>query len=141
MSFRPKQLWRAATLAVAVAIAPTPPVAATGTFSRDASGQCQGTDASVRKPLRFGRGRTTPVVRDRIKLCTSHDYYLRARRGQQMSVHLVAGRQTSFTVYAPTDRISEGAKDWSGELPEDGEYQISIGTDVTARYTLEVTIR
>ncbi|MDQ1589771.1 MAG: hypothetical protein QOG71_398 [Pyrinomonadaceae bacterium] len=118
-----------------------PPVGATGTFSPGASGQCQGTDVSVRKELRFGRRRTTAVVRDRIKLCTSHDYYLRARKGQQMSVHLVAGRQTSFTVYAPTDRISEGAKDWSGELPEDGEYQISIGTDVTARYTLEVTIR
>ncbi|HEX8457121.1 MAG TPA: hypothetical protein VF656_07490 [Pyrinomonadaceae bacterium] len=112
-----------------------------GSASSDASGQCQGTDVSVRKPLRFGRGRTTVIVRDRIKLCTSHDYYLRARRGQRMSVHLVAGRQTSFTVYAPTDRISDGAKDWAGELPEDGEYQISIGTDVTARYTLEVTIR
>jgi hypothetical protein len=117
------------------------PRAQAGRFSRDASGQCQGTDVSVRKPLRFGRGRTTAVVRDRIKLCTSHDYYLRARRGQRMSVHLVAGKQTSFAVYAPTDRISEGAKDWAGELPEDGEYQISIGTDVTARYTLEVTIR
>jgi hypothetical protein len=112
-----------------------------GSFSRGEAGQCQGTDVPVRKELRFGRGRTTAVVRDRIKLCTSHDYYLRARRGQRMSVHLVAGKKTSFAVYAPTDRISDGAWDWSGELPEDGEYQISIGTDVTARYTLEVTIR
>jgi nucleoid-associated protein YgaU len=110
-------------------------------FSRSASAQCQGTDVPVRKQLRFGRGRTTAVVRDRIKLCTSHDYYLRARRGQRMSVHLVAGKKTSFTVYAPTDRLSDGEWDWTGELPEDGEYQISIGTDVTARYTLEVTIR
>ncbi len=117
------------------------PHARAGSFTRSEAGQCQGTDVSVRKELRFGRGRTTAVVRDRIKLCTSHDYYLRARRGQRMSVHLVAGKKTSFTVYAPTDRISDGAWDWSGELPEDGEYQISIGTDVTARYTLEVTIR
>jgi hypothetical protein len=117
------------------------PPAQAGSFSWDATGQCQGTDESIRKQLRFGRGRTTAVVRDRIKLCTSHDYYLRARRGQRMSVHLVAGKKTSFTVYAPTDRISDGGWDWSGELPEDGEYQISIGTDVTARYTLEVTIR
>lgn len=110
-------------------------------FSWHATGQCQSTDVSIRKQLRFGRGRTTAVVRDRIKLCTSHDYYLRARRGQRMSVNLVAGKKTSFTVYAPTDRLSDGAWTWTGELPEDGEYQISIGTDVTARYTLEVTIR
>jgi hypothetical protein len=129
------------SLALVGACLPALPVAAAESFSRDAAGQCQGTDESIRKELRFGRGRTTAVVRDRIKLCTSHDYYLRARRGQRMSVHLVAGRKTSFTVYAPTDRLSDGAWDWSGELPEDGEYQISIGTDTTARYTLEVTIR
>jgi len=109
--------------------------------ARDELGQCPGTDKSVRKELKFGRGRATTIVRDRIALCTSHDYYLRARRGQRMKVHLVAGRKTSFTVYAPTDRLSDGTWDWSGELPETGEYQISIGTDVTARYTLKVTIR
>jgi hypothetical protein len=58
-----------------------------------------------------------------------------------MRVHLVAGKKTSFAVYGPTDRLSDGVWDWAGELPETGEYQISIGTDVTARYTLEVTIR
>jgi hypothetical protein len=128
------------SLALTGACVPALPVSAES-LSRDAAGQCEGTDESIRKELRFGRGRTTTVVRDRIKLCTSHDYYLRARRGQRMSVHLVAGKKTSFAVYAPTDRISDGAWDWAGELPEDGEYQISIGTDVTARYTLEVTIR
>jgi len=128
------------SLALLGACVPVMPVSA-DSISRGTVGQCQGTDVSIRKQLRFARGRTTTVVRDGIKLCTSHDYYLRARRGQRMSVHLVAGKKTSFTVYAPTDRISEGVWDWTGELPEDGEYQISIGTDVTARYTLEVTIR
>ena len=117
------------------------PPAQAGTFSPNATGQCRGTDTPIRKQLRFGRGRTTVVVRDKINLCTSHDYYLRARRGQRMSVHLVAGKKTSFTVNAPTDRLADGVWDWAGELPEDGEYQISIGTDVTTRYTLEVTIR
>ncbi|HLL16565.1 MAG TPA: hypothetical protein VK388_16020 [Pyrinomonadaceae bacterium] len=134
------KITRAFILSLAFACVPVPPVSAES-FSFVAAGQCQGTDVPVRKELRFGRGRTTTVVRDRIKLCTSHDHYLRARRGQRMSVHLVAGKKTSFTVYAPTDRLSDGAWDWAGELPEDGEYQISIGTDVTARYTLEVTIR
>jgi hypothetical protein len=130
------------SLALVGACFPALPVSAESfSTATAAAGQCPGTDESIRKQLRFGRGRTTAVVRDRIKLCTSHDYYLRARRGQRMSVHLVAGKKTSFTVYAPTDRLSDGAWDWAGELPEDGEYQISIGTDVTARYTLEVTIR
>ncbi|HEX8634347.1 MAG TPA: hypothetical protein VF703_09380 [Pyrinomonadaceae bacterium] len=128
------------SLALLGACVRVPPAQAVG-FSPGELGQCPGTDVSVRKELHFARGRTKAVARDRIKLCTSHDYYLRARRGQRMRVHLVAGKKTSFTVYAPTDRISEGAWDWSGALPEDGEYQIAIGTDVTARYTLEVTIR
>jgi hypothetical protein len=61
-----------------------------------------------------------------------------------MSVHLDTGRRTSFTLYTPTGDTPEGAdgaKDWSGELPETGEFTISIGTDATAAYTLEVTIR
>ena len=58
-----------------------------------------------------------------------------------MSGHLVAGKKTSFTVDAPGARLADGVWDWAGELQEDGEYQISIGTDVTARYTLKVTIR
>lgn len=128
------------SLALLGACVPVLPASAKS-FSRDELGQCPGTDESIRKELRVERGRTTTVARDRIKLCTSHDYYLRARRGQRMSVHLVAGKKTSFTVYAPTDRLSDGAWDWTGVLPEDGEYQISIGTDVTARYTLKVTIR
>jgi hypothetical protein len=126
-----------ALLGVCVSVPP----ARAESFSLNAPGQCRNTDTPIRKPLRFGRGHTTAVVRDRIKLCTGHDYYLRARRGQRMSVHLVAGKKTSFTVDAPTERLADGVWDWAGELPEDGEYQIIIGTDVTARYTLEVTIR
>jgi hypothetical protein len=128
------------SLALMGACVPALPVSAES-FSWRAAGQCRGTDVPVRKQLRFGRGRTTAIVRDGIKLCTSHDYYLRARRGQRMSVHLVAGKKTSFTIYAPTDRLADGVWDWAGELPEDGEYRISIGTDAAARYTLEVTIR
>jgi hypothetical protein len=70
-------------------------------------------------------------------------YSLRAREGQTMSVHLATGDRTSFTVYAPTDTVADadGVKDWSGQLPETGRYQIIVATDATASYTLEVTIR
>ena len=36
---------------------------------------------------------------------------------------------------------ADGVKDWEGSLPETGQYIIHVGTDVTAAYTLEVTIR
>jgi hypothetical protein len=59
-----------------------------------------------------------------------------------MSVNLAAGRRTGLTVRAPSgEALVDGGKDWSGELPEGGVYVIEIGTDATARYTLEVTIR
>jgi hypothetical protein len=106
--------------------------------------QCRGTDRNIPKQIRFGRGRTTAVIKDTVRLCTSHEYYLRATGGQSMSVNLATGNRTSFTIHAPTGDIIEGAdgvKDWSGSLPETGQYIIHIGTDATAAYTLEVTIR
>src|SRR3954469_7517534 len=106
--------------------------------------QCRGTDRTIPKQIRFPRGRTTAVIKDTVRLCTSHEYTLRARAGQMMTLNLATGKRTSFTLSAPSGDTVEGAdgvKDWSGELPQTGDYVISIGTDATAAYTLEVTIR
>ena len=105
--------------------------------------QCRTRDKTIVKQLRFARGRTTGVVKDTIRLCTSHEYRLRARAGQTMSVHLATDGPTIFTVYAPSGPVegADGVSDWSGELPDSGQYTIAIGTDATARYTLEVTVR
>jgi hypothetical protein len=106
--------------------------------------QCRGTDRNINKQIRFERGRTTAVIKDTVRLCTAHEYNLRASGGQTMSVNLATGKRTSFSIYAPTGDIIEGADgvtDWSGSLPETGPYIIHIGTDATAAYTLEVTIR
>jgi hypothetical protein len=104
--------------------------------------QCRTADRIVGKRLRFARGRTTAAVKDRIRLCTAHEYRLSARAGQTMSVNLVTGRRTSMTVRAPSgDALADGRKSWSGGLPESGTYLIEIGTDETAGYTLEVAIR
>ena len=105
--------------------------------------QCRGTDRAITKQLRFARGRTTAVVKDTVRLCTSHEFVLRARGGQTMSINLVTGRKTSFTLQSPSGTVegADGVKDWSGELPESGDYVLIIGTDATAAYTLEVTIR
>ena len=127
---------------VAGALSVGPPAGAAA--GAPAAAQCRGTDRAIIKRLTFQRGRTTAVVKDTVRLCTSHEYRLRARGGQTMTVHLATGSKTSFTLWTPTGDTPEGAdgsKDWSGELPETGDYTINIGTDASAAYTLEVTIR
>ena len=106
--------------------------------------QCRGTDRTIPKTIKFARGRTTAVIKTTVRLCTSHEYRLRASQGQTMSIHLATGTRTSFTLQTPSgDTVpdADGVKDWSGELQDNGEYTIIVGTDVTAAYTLEVTIR
>ena len=137
-----KSLLRTIALVGCVASALAAP--AGGATAPAAAFQCRGTDRTIPKLIRVARGRTTAVVKDTVRLCTLHEYHLRARQGQTMSVHLSTGRKTSFTLYTPSGAIApdaDGVKDWSGELADDGEYLINIGTDATAAYTLEVTIR
>ncbi|MBC7932789.1 MAG: hypothetical protein H7Z38_19690 [Rubrivivax sp.] len=107
-----------------------------------APGQCRGTDRTVVKRIKFAPGRTTAVVKDTVRLCTAHQYKLKARAEQKMSLHLATGKRTSMTLYTPSgDTLLDGDTDWEGELPETGDYYVHVGTDATARYTLEVTIR
>ncbi|HVF54737.1 MAG TPA: hypothetical protein VM934_01225 [Pyrinomonadaceae bacterium] len=109
---------------------------------RSSAAQCKRADTILNRRIRFGPGRTTAVVKDTIRLCTSHEYRLRARAGQSASVNLATGRRTSMTLQTPGgETLVDGGKDWNGELPETGEYVITIGTDATAGYTLEITVR
>jgi hypothetical protein len=130
-------------LAAAALSASPSPAGAYAPAGAPSAAQCRGTDRAITRQVNFARGRTTAVIKNTVRLCTSHEWVLRARGGQTMSVHLAAGRKTSLTVQSPSGTLdgADGVKDWSGELPENGEYVIIIGTDATAAYTLEVTIR
>jgi hypothetical protein len=74
-------------------------------------------------------------------------YALKARAGQTMNVHLASpGKNARFTIYPSGQaRPLDDAKDrldWSGELPDSGEYVITVmPVKGRASYTLEVTIR
>ncbi len=102
---------------------------------------------SVVRRIKFAPGRTTAVLRGSVHRGLSHDYLLKARAGQTMTVHLVAGGQVSFDLFSPgrTDLLAEYSKDWSGELPQSGDYRINVLPDTTTErnisYTLEVTVR
>jgi hypothetical protein len=101
-------------------------------------------DKEVRQSIRFARGANSATIRKQICVGYTHLYTLRAEEGQTMTVILTTGNQTSFTIFSPTDGILEGADGetmWRGMLNESGEYLISIGTDATANYKLEVYIK
>jgi hypothetical protein len=98
---------------------------------------------TVDRRIRFRRGSISTVLSGRVARGTSHIYRVRARAGQEMAVVLNTGDDTSFTISGWSSGILEGAdgvRQTVVELPETGEYVIQIGTDVTADYTLEVTI-
>jgi len=99
---------------------------------------------AVDRQIRFARGSISSVIRGRIARGTLHNYRVRARGGQEMAVVLKTGDQTSFTISGWESGALEGAdgvRQTVVELPETGEYVIQIGTDVTANYTLEITIK
>ena len=113
-------------------------------FSFEANAQ-RPMDKEVRQTIRFARGKSSAVINKKIPLGETHIYTLSARDGQNMTVILTTnGNQTSFTIYSPSDNIIEGADGetmWRGMLDESGRYSISIGTDKTTNYKLEVYIK
>ena len=101
---------------------------------------------SVVRRINFQRGRTTAVLQGTIKRGTSHDYLLRARAQQTMTVHLASNGAVGFEIITPSGQyLSSYTQDWSGYLPQSGDYRINVlpptETNVSANYTLEVTIR
>ena len=101
---------------------------------------------SIVSRISFARGRTTAVLNGTVHRGMSHDYLLKARRGQNMSVHLTARGGVSFDILSPAgDSVAQYSKDLSGELPQSGDYRINVLPDTTTErtisYTLEVTVR
>jgi hypothetical protein len=103
--------------------------------------------------VQFPQGRTHVTLKGQVG-AAKKDYAFFARAGQRMSVHLTSTKgkarfnviRTKYDVpYEGMEEPLEGAKemsDWSGTLPEDGDYHVYIfsTTDEDDSYTLEVTI-
>jgi len=102
---------------------------------------------SIVRRVNFPQGRTTTVLRGTVKRGISHDYLLRARAGQTMTLHLATeARGMSLTILKPDgESWIDDTKDWSGELPLTGTYRINVLPDTTTErptsYALEVMIR
>lgn len=100
------------------------------------------------KRVRFPRGRTTAILKGTLPGADDAvNYALTARAGQTMTVHVTSPKGNArVSVYREgQEHALEGAntvKDWSGELPENGDYVLAVvSMQGRAAYTLEVTIR
>lgn len=105
--------------------------------------------------VKFPPGRTTVILKGRTTGGPSEGggmdpitYRLRARKGQQMTLHLVSSKKNAVLgVHSPGMDLLEGAqgvKDWSGTLPKSGDYEIMVFPEDEATdtaFTLEVTVR
>ncbi|HLM60499.1 MAG TPA: hypothetical protein VK308_06835 [Pyrinomonadaceae bacterium] len=102
----------------------------------------------VKKQVKFARGQNKATLRGTAKYGMSYVFNLGAKAGQTMEIRL-AGRNSelSFSVIAPDEETMEGAfgvSDWSGELPQSGNYSVVVVmNDENARavpFTLVVKI-
>jgi hypothetical protein len=105
--------------------------------------------------ISFARGRTTAVINGKVDAKKSPCYNLRARKGQQMIVHLtVHGTSPKHNVYFQISPEPESAEestdllpgaegvDWEGTVPYTNDYGIVvIAAKGSFSFTLEVTIR
>jgi hypothetical protein len=97
--------------------------------------------------VQFPRGRTTAVLSGRADTAGRH-YLLRARAGQRMIVHLTSPKKDIHFQVVPAREGGQAiessvqSRDWEGDLPETGDYYVSVFANKGAGdFTLEITIR
>jgi hypothetical protein len=104
----------------------------------------------VTKRVKLERGRTTAIIKGIARTPGTHEYVLKVRSGQTMTVHLTSSNNgVEFSVETPNGDWTEGGlgvKDWSGELGFSGDYKILVTNNRSRvqrnpRYTLEVSVR
>ena len=103
---------------------------------------------AIQKRIHLSRGRTK-TVRGKTDSSTSYIYTMRAQKDQKLEVRLTSeGGVATFSIIPPGTQTLEnaaGVKDWSGTLPENGEYSIIVAVSSSGAdripYTLEATIR
>jgi hypothetical protein len=102
----------------------------------------------VKKQVKFARGQNKATLRGTAKYGMSYVFNLGAKAGQTMEIRLTGkNSELSFSLIAPDEETMEGGfgvTDWSGELPQSGNYSIIVVmNDENARgvpFTLNVKI-
>jgi hypothetical protein len=109
-------------------------------------------DGTTARRVKFERGRTSAVIKGKLKKGGEVTYVLGASQGQTLSAHIsTSSRETvQFYISGPDESVTsfsgddgEVITDWSGVLPMSGDYKIHVWVmgGAKANYTLEVMIR
>jgi len=94
--------------------------------------------------IKFDRGASYKTVKDAVVRGTRDIYLLGANKGQQMNLNITSSEDNAvFDVISPNGQIlQQEAKNWSGELPQKGDYQVVVGgTRGNATYELTTEIK
>lgn len=103
----------------------------------------------VRKRVKFAKGKTSATVSGALLRGDRDIYTVGAKAGQLMSVRITSTEENAVFQIQKTggeflDGAAEGedATEWSGALPENGDYEIIVGgTRGNATYKMTVSIK
>jgi hypothetical protein len=103
---------------------------------------------AIERRVRLSRGKTK-TFRNKGDSSTSYVYKLRAEKDRRLEARLSSeGGSATLSIVPPGTQTLEnaaGVKEWSGVLPETGEYSVVVAMSTTGNaklpYTLELTIR
>ena len=108
-------------------------------------------DAQTTRRVKFAKGASSATVSGQVKGYDYVDYIVGAKAGQTMSVRLTGSSVAEFVIRLPgganLGMEATGVREWSGELPESGDYSIRVlmsradarrGT--TARFSLRISV-
>ena len=107
-------------------------------------GRTQGSFSEQR--IRFARGAHSATLRGKVSRSKAVLYKVGAKSGQSMTVRLEGDAKTRFDLSGPRDNsgqaIASGQTEWSGTLPDDGDYKIFVFTEdrVNAPFTVTLTV-
>ena len=95
--------------------------------------------------VQFKRGSSSTTLQGKVSIALPDTYLIGARAGQVMTVQLTAPRRAvTFLISSPTTRnlIADNSRNWTGTLPETGDYTIIISADERGgTYSMTITIK
>ena len=103
----------------------------------------------ITKQVKFARGQNKATLRGSARYAMSYVFNLRAKAGQTMEINLAGNNsELTFSLTSPDGETIEdafGVTEWTGELPQSGNYSIVVVmNDENARrvpFTLDVKIK
>jgi hypothetical protein len=95
--------------------------------------------------VQFKRGTSETTLQGRVSIALPDTLLIGARAGQVMTVKLTAPRkEVRFLLMSPRTRdlVADNARQWTGTLPETGDYTIIVDADERAStYSLTISIK